>query len=336
MKRVKNYIKFIFSALFIISYIIDLFSFSNNFQMLNNVNITNDIYIEIFMLLFITLIINIIKFFFLIVIYISIKFAYKSFYKEYLSINDFNNYKNYFRDIIKTYNPSILSYIDDYKIDLKKDIISELLYLKETNIIKLDEVNNKIIVNNNINKKLNSLEEYIINLIRNNKLNSINEYTYINLIQKEAINYKLLKENKGKINIGKLFLKIFIFFIMFIFSIIFMVNIANNDNIYTIILILIIGSISIILMSLLMFGLPIYIIAYIFVRFKHPFKRTDKGEEINIRLEGLKNFLRDFSSLDEKSTEDIVIWDEYLIYSVLFNQNKSIINEVYNKYFSNI
>ena len=55
-----------------------------------------------------------------------------------------------------------------------------------------------------------------------------------------------------------------------------------------------------------------------------------QAEEINKKLEGLKNFLKDFSKLDERTSEEIKLWDEYLIYSVMFNQNENIVNEYKN------
>lgn len=64
-----------------------------------------------------------------------------------------------------------------------------------------------------------------------------------------------------------------------------------------------------------------------------PYFRTEKGEELNRQLEGLKVFLKDYSNMDDKSKDDVVIWEDYLVYSVLFNQNTTIIEE-YKQYFN--
>ena len=56
-------------------------------------------------------------------------------------------------------------------------------------------------------------------------------------------------------------------------------------------------------------------------------KLLDNGKKIHDKLEGLKNFLKDFSKIEDKKRESIVLWDDYLIYSVLFGINKNIINE---------
>ena len=56
-------------------------------------------------------------------------------------------------------------------------------------------------------------------------------------------------------------------------------------------------------------------------------KLLDNGKEIHEKLGGLKCFLKDFSKIEDKKRESIVLWDDYLIYSVLFGINKNIINE---------
>ncbi len=61
------------------------------------------------------------------------------------------------------------------------------------------------------------------------------------------------------------------------------------------------------------------------------YKRTTKGRELNQKLEGLKNYLKDYSMLDEREAKELELWDDYLIYSVMFGQNKKIMEE-YEKY----
>ena len=60
-------------------------------------------------------------------------------------------------------------------------------------------------------------------------------------------------------------------------------------------------------------------------------KRTQKGKELNKKLEGLKHYLEDYSLLSEREAKEIELWEDYLIYSVMFGQNKKVIEE-YEKY----
>ena len=61
------------------------------------------------------------------------------------------------------------------------------------------------------------------------------------------------------------------------------------------------------------------------------YKRTQKGKELNRKLEGLKHYLKDYSLLSEREAKEIELWEDYLIYSVMFGQNKKVIEE-YEKY----
>ena len=62
-----------------------------------------------------------------------------------------------------------------------------------------------------------------------------------------------------------------------------------------------------------------------------PYERTARGEELNKKIEGLKNYIRDYSLLSEKNAYTISLWEDYLIYSVVFGQNDVIVKE-FEKY----
>ena len=63
-----------------------------------------------------------------------------------------------------------------------------------------------------------------------------------------------------------------------------------------------------------------------------PYRRTNKAKELNKKLEGLKNYLKNYSMLDEIEAEAISLWEDYIIYSVIFKQNKNILSD-YKKYY---
>lgn len=66
---------------------------------------------------------------------------------------------------------------------------------------------------------------------------------------------------------------------------------------------------------------PVFLLAYVFFCHKFqvndPYIRNDDGKSLYVKLNGLKNFLTDFSSIENKSKEDLILWEDYLIYSVL-------------------
>ena len=81
-------------------------------------------------------------------------------------------------------------------------------------------------------------------------------------------------------------------------------------------------------------GAVIYILNYYTENNKNPLHRTAKGEEINFKLEGLKNYIKEYSLLDTRGADEIEIWEDYLIYSVMFGHNEKILKE-YEKFIIN-
>lgn len=58
-------------------------------------------------------------------------------------------------------------------------------------------------------------------------------------------------------------------------------------------------------------------------------KRTEAGEILTAQIWGLKNFIRDFSNLAEAEKEQLVLWDDFLIYAVVLEENERIIEDVF-------
>ena len=55
-------------------------------------------------------------------------------------------------------------------------------------------------------------------------------------------------------------------------------------------------------------------------------------EELNAKIEGLRIFLKEYSMLEDRNLEEIEMWEYYLVYSIMFNQNKQALEEL-NEYF---
>ena len=280
-------------------------------------------------LLFMALFINIMKFFFIGGIYLAIKKANKKVYREKLSKIDVKKYKGYFRHILEGYTPAELSYIDDFNLDYPKDYIAMLLSLKNKKVIDFDEVTEKIIIINR-NVRLTTAEELILNNIVDGKLQRINDYNFSCIVQNDAFGKGILKQCVQKINLKKLgIIALFIFLLFF-----FMTHIDFEVQGFFAVVAFIIFFFAVFGFVGAMFFLPIYGIVYLVNKTSNPYVRSDAGEEINIRLEGLKNYLKDFSYMDERNSKELIIWEDYLIYSVLFNQNEKVIDEIKNKYLS--
>ena len=312
-KSREKLINIIFIAYMFFRFIMKLFSQAENF--------TNYITINI-LILALTLIITIIENFYIIVLFILIKIMRRKEYKNQLSKIDYKNEEVYYREILKGYSPFLLSYIDNFIFKGKTDIIATMLNLQLKKVIKIE--NNTIIkLDNAIN--LEESEQYILNNVSNGKI-KINDIRELEQkIVKDAQNKGLIKikEVQKSEDMKQLKDKLVIFFIISVCIIMFISIIAisiNNELLTAIVLIF----------SLIFCNPFFYIILYIIKYYlnKPKIRRTKKVEEVNTKLEGLKNYIQEYSKLKEKNANDILLWEEYLIYSVIFNINDKVIKEM--------
>lgn len=254
------------------------------------------------------------------VYYLVIKLASKRARKDNMSKIDFLNNKEYYREILEKYTPAELSYIDDFKVDYKREIVSTIMNLELKGIIEIK--NDKIEIISSNNEKLRKTEKYILENIIDGKV-KIGHSGYIELYaQKEALEDELIKENtKAEIKkrIIKMILKWGLTFILMIgilcITLYFYQSLSNR-------IIMMITLITMILLGMFMMSVPIFLIVYSIMQY-NSYSRTESGEDINKKLEGLKLYIKNYSLLKEKDKQSLQIWEEYYIYSVIFGINKN-------------
>lgn len=316
-KKRERIINIIFLLYMLIMFIINLFTQSEN---LHGNTIGN------FILVVIILMSTIIQNFLIIAVFIVIKVMRKIEYKNQLSKIDVKNEKQYYRDMLKGYSPFLLSYIDNFVFEEKRDIIATLLNLQLKKIIKIED-NNIIKLNENAN--LEESEKYILNIVQNGKIKIENTLELEKKIENDAYSKDLIqikksfKENNNDILKIK-FVKAFVINVIIFIIISIIVLIANNEILVNVSL----------FWGIILCNPILYVILYIIKYYlsKPKIKRTEKGEEINIKLEGLKNYIKEYSNLKDRKSSDILLWEEYLIYSVIFGMNDNIVIEM-NKLF---
>ena len=266
--------------------------------------------------------------FYLTFIYIGVRIAYKKYSKEKLDKIDFKN-NSYYRDIISKYSPAVLSYIDDFKLE-EKDIVATLmsLELKQKLTIK-DGI--KII--NDSEENLDENEKYIFKKLKSNTLKNINMLEFEEKVKKDCLDYNLLEENK---DIKKKIIKkviftvcIYILIVVGFFNFPTFYNNIPNKNIA--ILLLPVMFILFFIMIILPFSTIVYIKSYYRMNKQNPYIRNKQARNINEKLEGLRNYMKDFSQLSESQYNEIVLWEDYLIYSVILGQNSKIVKEIMEK-----
>lgn len=251
--------------------------------------------------------------------------------KDKLSKIDLKNNGEYFRDIIKGYTPAELSYIDNFNIE-DSDIVATLLNLSLKGVITLNENPNTIEINN-VETELSNNERYILDIIKSNKWNEFNKSKFLLEIINDALKNELIKESKTlKKGFGKIIIIWPICFCILITMAIFVFK--NSELLETTVSFLILAFLIMIVMFLPIM-LIVFYSSYNNKMQKEPYIRTKKGEQINANLEGLKNYLNDYSSIEEKEYKELELWEDYLIYSVIFRQNNKLTEETIDKYIKN-
>jgi len=75
-------------------------------------------------------------------------------------------------------------------------------------------------------------------------------------------------------------------------------------------------------------------LSYTAVKLKTNLQRTIKGDELAEKALGLKNFINEFSKLSEKTKEEVMLWDDVLVYAVVLEENDAIIENIMRNYTS--
>ncbi len=223
-----------------------------------------------------------------------------------------------------------MSYIDNFEIQPKNDIVASLLSLELNKKISLDD---KIQINSDTRENISSNEQYVLDCVKDGKITNFDENIFITKVKEDAIKNGLLKESKIEWrNLKKVLLLCISSIILLIFICIILFNdlINNPTNIADWKLATL--AFAILLIVNLPISLAVYFYTYIVKTKNNNYIRTKKGEELNEKLEGLQNYLKDFSIMHERDEKSLTLWQDYLIYSVIFEQNTNIIKNIWDKY----
>lgn len=335
----KKFIKIIDIIYWTIIILIVALKIFNDFKT-GNININDEIptsmgireyangLVSILFIIFMYTVFAILKTFYITILYIGIRLAYKKYNKEKLNKIDIKN-DSYYRDIISTYSPGVLSYIDDFKLD-EKDIAATLISLELKRKIKID---NQVKIVDATSNNLEKNEKYILEKIIQNKTKEINFIDFEEKIIEDCIENDLIVERseiEKKLKKKKtVVICIYIILIFLFFSspeLLFSNTFMSNG------ILSFISIVSITVIFLLLISLPfianVYFKSYKLMNDLNPYIRNKKGNDINLKLEGLKKYIKEYSLLNEKEHNDIVIWEDYLIYSIIFGQNKDMVEKI--------
>lgn len=263
----------------------------------------------------------------------------------------------YFRDIPSDLSPAAVGILVDRKIN-KNEISASILDLIRRKIIGIEKQDNNsydfilkeeyeslskvdqklviLIFGNETTKRINSNK---IKKITYNKFDSFKDAVINELEEKELMgNYmpQLSEVNGIMFEIGIILLFTPLFFIsVLLFLGYSVVRYRNNFYIWILKMLNIILVIISILMNNTVPHISIYfsIIAIIIISVmlkklpvKLKIKCTDKGIEEYKKWHGLRNFLMDFSKIDEKEIPEVTLWEKYLVYGTALGVSKKVLD----------
>ena len=76
----------------------------------------------------------------------------------------------------------------------------------------------------------------------------------------------------------------------------------------------------------------LYVVIQQIRNFKKTYTRTAKGRELLNKAYALKNYLKEYSLIKNRTEEELVLWEYYLVYAVLLDVNVKIEDKVIDKY----
>lgn len=210
---------------------------------------------------------------------------------------------NYVRDCLRV-PPATLSFIINMDLNSKRDIVAELLSLELDGYLKRE------------NNKFFKTEKYISNLPNSDKyliqsLDNINAEQYKEYLIEELKQNNYIEDTKDRLP------SLFVITIVIFLTCFFAINFFNNSIMVPILF-------GVIFIST--FGLIFY--ANVVGNIKYNYKRTYKFKELLRKALGLKAFLKEFTNINDSKLDELHIKDSYLIYSIIFDMNNDLVNEI--------
>lgn len=227
--------------------------------------------------------------------------------------------KNYIREIPKSCSPAVASLVYDLKIDVYKDYTATILYLctkKYIDMIKYDDSYKIILGRQTDYSKLGKCEKYVLNTIIDKSKFDENQFKQeiINEAQEKLLITDQMHSKKIKWT--------FIVIICFILC-----AICYKVNIYLFVIYLSI--------------VPISIGTYHAIQSEYAknteYIRTKKGKEIAMILEGLKNYIKEYTLIKDKEIDYIQILEDYIPYAISLDEADTIEEFIkYNEEYRNL
>lgn len=258
----------------------------------------------------------------------------------------------YYREKINGVSPTTISLIQNLEIEEDKDLTAIIMKMQLNNNIAIEGDTIKVLSDDVSNLSPN--EQQLFYILTSEKINKAQLKGWKDVAISEALRDGYIEEKNP--NKSLRIKKIFLFALLILFFVVILQlkddfalmsnkldsiglpeeNITLSEFIkhkdFNVIyeFLLIVG--PIIFCGLGILSWPLFYILFILrYKYKNKFlKRTIKGEQLTDIILGMKNFIHDFSLLNEADKNDILLWDDFLVYAIVLEENTKIIEEILN------
>lgn len=204
---------------------------------------------------------------------------------------------------------------DEIKLKVNENVNCFYLSKNEReiyNLLKDAAYGRKFVLISDLNKYMKKHNKKIRNILRTFRINAMEELINKKVIDKEkAIEIEMYKTK---------FIKLLLMFPSFIAIACILITTVfyKAEN-------------NIIMFGIIFILLIIYLIEIAIIIQKSSIL-TDKGKVERARIKGLSKYLNDYSLIEDRKTIEKVLWEEFLVYAIIFGISKKVIDEFKNIY----
>lgn len=274
----------------------------------------------------------------------------------------------YYREKFNNITPSEISLITDLEIETKKDITATILKLYQKGIVEFHN-NKIVINDSKIDKTLKVSELNVIEMIKNNSFDDININKWKDVCVEEAKTNNFIKDKGKKekgpkfiVTVALVTMAIIAMFATATLSTPWLdsnqeledklEHIPRDDSMTDMEWLLefpeykefyieyikastpvfIFGTMLLISIFSIVF-IPLYRLVkrltHTAIENKGIYERTNEGKILVEQIAGIKNYIHDFSLLSEREKEYVMLWEDFLIYAILLEENEQIVNDIF-------
>ena len=243
----------------------------------------------------------------------------------FITVNDID----YYRDKLDGLAPGTISLLADLKIEKRKDIAACILKYENLGIIKTDEYGRYVLDTDGdwqINPALRNSDRYLVKALTERGCDAVDEAAWQRMAVQEAIDDGYIydglfaKRSKVKETAGKAagcFAGCLVPIIIIV-GMAFLINAITPQ----------LDELEQILDAAFFMPGIMVVGGIVSTATKQRYRRTQSGNEMAEYVYGMKNFIHDYSNLSEADKSQLALWDDYLIYAVVLEENEQIVADI--------